>query len=65
MKREGFRMDRLSDTAKAMLEHRHLEADRLNAERLAPLCGYASFRAGFALSGLLDFIPPPAIFHAV
>jgi len=47
-------MVRRSDSAKAMLKHRCVEADWLNAERLTPLCGYASFRADFALSGTDD-----------
>ena len=52
-------MVRLSDFAKAMLKHRRAEADRLNAERLTPLCGYASFCAGFALSGTDDATASP------
>lgn len=39
----------LVDTSKAMLMHRRLEAAGLNAKRLTPQSGYASFCAVFAL----------------
>ena len=52
-------MVRLSDSAKAMLKHRCAEADWLNAERLTPLCGYASFCAVFALAGTDDATASP------
>jgi hypothetical protein len=49
----------LCDSAKAMLKHRCAEADSLNAKRLTPLCGYASFRAVFDLSGTDDAMASP------
>ncbi len=42
-------MVRLIDTSKAMLMHRRLEAVGLNAKRLTPQSGYASFCVVFAL----------------
>ena len=47
IKREAFWMVRLSYASKAMLMHRCLTEERLNAERHTPQSGYVSFGTGF------------------
>jgi hypothetical protein len=44
----------MSGCEEAMLSHRRAQPDGLNARRLTPQSGHASFRAVFVLSGNND-----------